>query len=218
MSLRDFQNRHPYWWTFICVSAISFPQWFQSVWGLFSADPPIPIIRDWLKTVDTTLPAFSAYWVTVPLGIGMFLWLILELRLLRLGQVHEYLGKDADFDRLPFRVVGAVTTTSTAAVDLFRVSPVNPISPMTPFFVVARFTKTNSDGISLGLKLNKILIGPTHITTEQKIGTVTWFIGTQRMSLKWKSRKQSHQTDLLDERPVAPIYDIAFQGSADSGT
>lgn len=135
-----------------------------------------------------------------------------------LGQVREYLGKDADVVSLPFRIVGAVTTTSTATIDLFRVSPVNHISPMTPFFVVGHFTKTNSDGMSLGLKLNKMLIGPTHITTEQKTGTVTWFIGTDRMGLRWKSRNQSHQTDLSDERPVAPIGDIAFQGSADSGT
>jgi len=133
------------------------------------------------------------------------------------GQVYEYLGKDTDVVSLPLRV-GAVTTTSTSTIDLFRVSPVNPISPMTPFFVVGHFTKTNSDSISLGLKLNKILIGPTPITIEQKTGTVTWFIGTDRMSLRWKSRNQSHQTDLSDERPVAPIRDIAFQGSADSGT
>lgn len=82
---------------------------------------------------------------------------------------------------------------------------------------MCHFTK-NTDGILLGLKLNKTLIGPALITTDQEKGTVTWFIGTQRMSIKWKSRNESHHFDLLDERPVAPITDITFHGKTESGT
>ena len=135
-----------------------------------------------------------------------------------LRQVREYnIGRDEDATTIPFRTVGSVVTTSTATTDLFRIRPTVPIVPMTPFFVVGRFTKTGSENISLGLKLNKVSIGPTPITTEQKTGIVTWFIGADRMSLKWASRNQSHQTDLSDERPVAPIDDITFQGSTDCG-
>ena len=137
-----------------------------------------------------------------------------------LRQVREYIGRDENATTIPFRTVGSVVTTSTATTDLFRIRPTVPIVPMTPFFVVGRFTKTGSENISLGLKLNKVSIGPTPITTEQKTGIVTWFIGADRMSLKWASRNQSYQTDMTagDERPVAPINDIAFQGSTDCGT
>jgi hypothetical protein len=136
----------------------------------------------------------------------------------RLGQVAEYLGKDADVMPIPYRDRAALTTTSTSATDLFPMALVHPISPMTQFFVVARFSKTGPDSISLGLKLNNTYVGPTTITTDQKSGTITWFIGTDHMSLRWRSRGESHQADIPDERPVAPISNIAFNARTDSGT
>ncbi len=184
---------------FLAVALITVELWWQPLGRLFKRSIKIPVQTE-PKKEETTKPAPPA----------------LDEKQ-ALGQVHEYLGKDADVVSLPFRTAGDVVTTSTTAIDLLRRSLVNPISPMTPFFVVAHFIMTKSGRISLGLKLNEILIGPTRITTEKETGTVTWFIGAQRMSLKWKSRNQSHQTDLLAERPVAPIQDIAFQGGTDSG-
>jgi len=83
MHLLVFPKKHPYWWFCLCMAIIGFPQWFQSVWSLFRTDAPIPIIRDWLKTMHMPLPEFSGYWVTVPLGLMMFGLLLYELRLQR---------------------------------------------------------------------------------------------------------------------------------------
>src|SRR6266568_157718 len=80
MSLRDFSTKHPVLLTCFCIAVISFPQWFQSVWSLFRTDAPVPAIRDLLKDLSIAVPQFSPYWISVPLGIGMFLWLISELR------------------------------------------------------------------------------------------------------------------------------------------
>jgi len=68
------------------MAIIGFPQWFQSVWSLGSTDAPIPVIRDWLKTVPMPTLGFSGYWITVPVGIMMFGLLWYELRSQRIVQ------------------------------------------------------------------------------------------------------------------------------------
>lgn len=76
----NIATRHPYISFCVCLAVIDLPQWFQSVWGFFRTDAPIPVIRDWLSKLNVTVPLFSAYWITIPLGIGMFIFLLLELR------------------------------------------------------------------------------------------------------------------------------------------
>lgn len=82
-SISLIPKKYPYLWALLCLLIVGFPQWFQSVWSLFRTDAPIPIVRDWLKTMHMTIPEFSGYWVTVPLGLIMFGWLVYELRLQR---------------------------------------------------------------------------------------------------------------------------------------
>lgn len=212
---------------------LTLPRWLLSVLLVLSIILitiwPVNLLMTWLQGHIKTDRGFVIF-VVVGAIVGAtffgFLWRVNNAsppklaEETKLGQVHEYLGKDAgrrDVQLAHPLMAGPLSSTSTSEIDLYRAT-VNDIPPMTPFFVVGHFTKTTSDGVSLGLKLNNILIGPTHITTEQKTGTVTWFIGTQRMSLRWKSRNQSYQTDLSDERPVAPIRDITFHGRVDSGT
>jgi hypothetical protein len=78
MSLRQFPTRHPLLWTGLCFALVSFPAWVQSIWGLWSSEPLVPLVLDKLRKVE--LPVFSAYWVTIPLGLAMFGWLIYERR------------------------------------------------------------------------------------------------------------------------------------------
>lgn len=78
-----FPAKHPYWWLLITIAIIGFPQWFGSVWGLFNTEAAIPTISKWLVENHMTLPQFSPYWITVPLGLAMFFWLMYELRLQR---------------------------------------------------------------------------------------------------------------------------------------
>ncbi len=80
MDWRRIPEEHPVVWTSFCIGVISLPQWFQSVWSIFTTDAPYPAIRGWLEMHPLPMPAFSPYWITVPVGAGMFLWLIVELR------------------------------------------------------------------------------------------------------------------------------------------
>jgi hypothetical protein len=80
MALRDIPAKHPWWWTGGCIATISFPQWFTAVWSIFDERPPFQVMRQWSQTMELSLPQFSPYWVTVPLGFAMFVWLIYELR------------------------------------------------------------------------------------------------------------------------------------------
>ena len=80
MSWRDIPAKHPIWWAIGSVGVISVPQWFSAVWALFSPQPAVPTIWGALRRIGITLPAFSAYWITVPLGCLMFGWLMLELK------------------------------------------------------------------------------------------------------------------------------------------
>jgi hypothetical protein len=54
--------------TAISVGIIGAPQWVSSVWSLFSSEPLIP----WLTAHNIPHFAFSPWFITVPLGLGMF--------------------------------------------------------------------------------------------------------------------------------------------------
>lgn len=82
MSLRSFSTKYPSVWLFLSIAIISFPQWLQNIWGLFSSEPALPAILAYFTSHETKMP-FSPYWITVPLGLAMFLWLVIELRLQR---------------------------------------------------------------------------------------------------------------------------------------
>ena len=75
------------WLFFLFImSFIWFPQWGSAVWSWFSSDPPIPTIARKLS-LGFNWPQWSASWITVPLGVLMFV--ILFLLLVRGRQVSE---------------------------------------------------------------------------------------------------------------------------------
>lgn len=82
MFFRGFRTKYPAVWLFLSFAIISFPQWFQSIWGLFSPEPAFPYMLAYFTSSKTTI-SVSPYWITVPLGLVMSLWLIIELRLQR---------------------------------------------------------------------------------------------------------------------------------------
>jgi hypothetical protein len=54
--------------TAISVAVIGAPQWVSSVWSLFSSEPLVP----WLSARGIPHFAFSAWSVTIPIGVAMF--------------------------------------------------------------------------------------------------------------------------------------------------
>ena len=71
----SYPSRHPVVWTIICFFVSSFPQWFASVWSLYTSQPFIP----WAKeNVGIVMPTISALWITVPLGLLMFGFLLYD--------------------------------------------------------------------------------------------------------------------------------------------
>jgi hypothetical protein len=71
-------RKHPLWWAASTFAFVSFPQWVQSIWGLWSADPLAPLIIAKLNAMD--IPTFSAYWITLPVGLVMFFLIWRETR------------------------------------------------------------------------------------------------------------------------------------------
>src|ERR1017187_4801392 len=68
-----FISDHPIIVGVLCVLFISLPQWAQSVWGLFSAEPIIPLIYAKVKIMK--IPNFSITWVTNAIGLLMLLYI-----------------------------------------------------------------------------------------------------------------------------------------------
>jgi hypothetical protein len=74
----QFPARHPWLWLCFSFIVIWFPQWAASVWSLFSTEPLVVVVSNKLHAM--TIPTFSPYWITIPLGLAMFAYLIYELR------------------------------------------------------------------------------------------------------------------------------------------
>lgn len=86
MSLRQFPTRHPWLWTLLSFLVVWFPAWIQSIWGLWSSEPLVPLVLDKLRKVE--LPTFSAYWVSIPVGAAMFGWLLYQQRSRNADRTH----------------------------------------------------------------------------------------------------------------------------------
>ena len=74
----NFAAKHPLVTFVFTIAVFSLPQWFQSIWSLFFSNPPVPAIFKYWKEND--MPTFSPYWITVPLGLVMFAYLIYEIK------------------------------------------------------------------------------------------------------------------------------------------
>jgi hypothetical protein len=68
--LKAWFVRHPLIGTLICFLIIDAPQWASGTWSLFFSEPMIP----WLRAHNIPHPhlAFSPWFITVPVGLGMF--------------------------------------------------------------------------------------------------------------------------------------------------
>ena len=75
---RQFPSRHPWWWLAFSLVVIDLPWWTTSVWSLWSSDPLLVVIarQPWSKL----MPRFSAFWITIPLGILMFLLIFVKTK------------------------------------------------------------------------------------------------------------------------------------------
>ena len=71
-------KKHPVLGTILSLGIISLPQWAAAVWSIFSSEPMAVVVRRSLG--DIVMPPFSAYWITVPLGLSMFASILYEVR------------------------------------------------------------------------------------------------------------------------------------------
>jgi len=71
-------SNHPFIWAGILFVFVSFPQWAQSVWGLFSHQPLIPLITAKLQFMK--IQNFSIYWITTSIGLVLLLLIYLNTR------------------------------------------------------------------------------------------------------------------------------------------
>src|SRR2546430_629449 len=67
-----FVRRHPLMFGIFSFVVFTTPQWIVSVWGLFSSEPIIP----WLIRHKVPHLAFSAWFITAPIGALMFFCLV----------------------------------------------------------------------------------------------------------------------------------------------
>ena len=64
---------HPLIYAILGILLISFPQWAQSIWGLFSKEPLLPLIYSKVKAVK--IPNFSINWITSSIGLLMLVYI-----------------------------------------------------------------------------------------------------------------------------------------------
>ncbi|HUK55100.1 MAG TPA: hypothetical protein VLY20_00385, partial [Nitrospiria bacterium] len=84
--MSKFILRHPVLWTSFSFLFIFLPQWLASVWSLFSPDPLVKIIY---SKVGLTMPTFSSYWISIPIGFLMFGYLIYEQHFRKVPELGE---------------------------------------------------------------------------------------------------------------------------------
>jgi len=65
--MHDFTSAHPYTCWVFSVLIVGFLQWAQSVWGLFSKEPLIPMITEKFRRMR--VPNFSVAWITTTAGL-----------------------------------------------------------------------------------------------------------------------------------------------------
>ena len=84
--MRKFIEKHTVAVSVFGVLLVSFPEWFQSVWSLFSSEPAVPALVRFWRAID--LPVFSPYWISVPVGISIFIAVFIVR--VRRGAVPSY--------------------------------------------------------------------------------------------------------------------------------
>lgn len=71
-------KKHPWVWSTLSFITLTFPQWFASVWSLFFNQPAFQFLQK--RFGHLTISKFSPYFITIPLGVLMFVTLILVLK------------------------------------------------------------------------------------------------------------------------------------------
>lgn len=72
--VRDWFVRHWFFAGCITVIFVSIPEWINSVWGLFSPEPIFQVIARRVGGIN--MPTFSPYWLTIPVSLLMFFYLV----------------------------------------------------------------------------------------------------------------------------------------------
>lgn len=72
--LRRIAERHPFWSTVFAFVVVSFPEWLSSVWGLFKSEPLAMVVHR--RFIAMNLPQFSPYFITIPIGLVMFSFIV----------------------------------------------------------------------------------------------------------------------------------------------
>jgi hypothetical protein len=76
--VQRFIKRHPVLATVLSFVVGGLPQWVASVWSLVSSDPLGKVLAKKLGE-GVTMPSFSPFWITGPIGILMFVIVWYEL-------------------------------------------------------------------------------------------------------------------------------------------
>jgi hypothetical protein len=61
--------------TVASILVIGLPQWLSAVWSLFSGEPLAKVFSRSIRTLS-----FSPFWITVPLGLALFVLVLYEFR------------------------------------------------------------------------------------------------------------------------------------------
>lgn len=101
---------------------ITFPQWLAGTWSLFSSTPLF--VR--LKSMGLTMPQFSLYWVTIPLGLVFIAYIALQSFFHKRNELRKMFT--AMVDGLKAEKPAA---SGDMAKDYYRsLQPINPIGEL----------------------------------------------------------------------------------------
>jgi hypothetical protein len=78
MDIKNYIGKHPYLSSALPFIIYSLPQWISSVWALFSTQPLANVISEGFRKMN--IPSFELAWITTPIALGLFAWIIYEVR------------------------------------------------------------------------------------------------------------------------------------------
>lgn len=78
ISIKNFTKKHPYISGVISFAIITIPQWLSAVWAIFTDKPLAEFISERFSVL--TFTTFDIYWITTPVALSLFSWIIYEVR------------------------------------------------------------------------------------------------------------------------------------------
>jgi uncharacterized membrane protein len=73
-SIKEFLKRHWLVVGFLTIVFVWIPEWVSNIWGLYSGEPLFGVMVR--RFGEMNMPTFSPYWITIPISVLMFLYLV----------------------------------------------------------------------------------------------------------------------------------------------